>query len=384
MRIDLLTTELRTGGAERCLTELALGLQAEGDRVRVFSLAPLPQQLPQAAQSVLAGSQPASRDELLQRLLGAGIEVASGGAGSVAAVRKAYRSARQWLAEGKPEVLQTFLYHGNQLGTLAGVSARVPVRVGGIRVAQPRPWRWWSERWAVRRMDAVVCVSQSVERFARERLRPPSGTRLLTIPNGIRVEAMAGAAARDWSRDGVRPGSRVLLFVGRLHPQKGIDLLLRSAADLLDRHRDAALVIVGSGPLEPQVKQTLAALPADRAIHLPWQSDVASLYAGAEIIVVPSRYEGMPNVVLEAMAAGRPVVAADVEGVSELLGEEAGLQSYPPGDAGAMLERIARLLAMPELQSLGKANQCRAAAAFSLESMVDRYRTLYQELLADH
>lgn len=383
MRIDLLTTELRTGGAERCLTELALGLQAAGDQVRVFSLAPLPRTGTTDRPSLQERlSDEGNRDELLRRLLAAGIEVTSGGAESVWSLRRTYAAARRWLEAGKPEVLQTFLYHGNLLGTLAGAAAGVPVRVGGVRVAQPRPWRWWSERWAVRRMHAVVCVSRSVEEFAKQRLRPPRGTRLLTIPNGVRVETLAGASPRDWTRDGVRAASRVLLFVGRLHPQKGVDLLLRSAPELLERHPDAALVIVGSGPLEAAVERAVAALPAGRAVHLPWQSDVASLYAGAELVVVPSRFEGMPNVVLEAMAAARPVVAAEVEGVAELLGEETARQSYPPGDASAMVERIGHLLEQADLRELGEANQRRAAESFSLATMVERYRTLYQELLA--
>lgn len=377
MRIDLLTTELRTGGAERCVTELALGLQAAGDQVRVFSLAPLP-----GGASSQGGSGPGNRDELLLRLRAAGIDVSSAGAESIWSLRRTYGAVRRWLAAGRPEVLQTFLYHGNMIGTLAGVAAGVPVRVGGVRVAQPHLWRSWSERFVVRRMHALVCVSGAVEEFARRRLRPPRSTRLLTIPNGVRVASLAHASPRDWRRDGLRAGSRILLFVGRLHPQKGIDLLLEAAPGLLEQHPDAALVIVGAGPLEAEVRRAVAALPTGRAVHLPWQSDVASLYAGAEIVVVPSRFEGLPNVILEAMAAARPVVAAQVEGVAELLGDQIADQSYPPGDSEAMVERISHLLEKPALRELGEANQRRAAESFSLSVMIERYRRLYQELLA--
>lgn len=367
MRIDLLTTELRTGGAERCLTELAIGLCSRGDRLRVMSLAPLPRP---------------PRDQLLNRLLGAGIEVTTAEADGLLSLRRTYAAIRRWLEADRPQVLQTFLYHANVLGSFAATGVKVPVRVGGVRVAQPRPQRWWLERLAVKRMQAVVCVSHSVEQFARARLRPPQATRLLTIPNGVRTGSFTDAVPIDWSSHGIRPGSRMLLFVGRLHHQKGLDLLLHGAGNLLARAPDAALVIVGSGPMEHQVQRAMASLPRGRAAHLPWQADVARLYAGADLVIVPSRYEGMPNVVLEAMAAARPVVAADVEGVAELLGEAAREQTFPRADVAAMCERIEEMLSRTDLVSIGAANRERAEHCFSIDAMVDRYRQLYSELVS--
>lgn len=366
MRIDLLTTELRTGGAERCLTELAIGLAARGDRVRVMSLAPLPQP---------------ARDQLVHRLREACIEVCSAEAHGVWSLRRTFTTVRRWLATDPPELLQTFLYHANVLGTFAAVRAGVPVRVGGVRVAQPRPQRWWVERRAVARMQALVCVSGSVEQFARTRLRPSTATRVLTIPNGVRVDAYADAAPWDWAAKGLRSGSQVVLFVGRLHRQKGLDLLLGSAAELLARCPDASLAIVGSGPLERRVRRVVGNLPAGRAVHLPWQSDVAALYASATLVIVPSRYEGMPNVVLEAMAAGKPVVSARVEGVAELLGPAVAEQTFPRLDVGAMCRRVEDLLSRSDLRELGADNRVRAERYFSLDAMVDRYRQLYIELL---
>lgn len=367
MRIDLLTTELRTGGAERCLTEIATGLARRGDRVRVMSLAPLP--LP-------------PRDQLLTRLLEANIEVASAETKGVQSLGRAFFALLHWMRADPPHVLQTFLYHANVLGAFAAARAGVAVRVGGVRVAQPRPQRWWVERHAVKRMQAVVCVSRSVEQFARAHLVRSESTRLLTIPNGVRTSAFADAVAADWCTYGLRPGSRVLLFLGRLHRQKGLDLLLRAAPALLRLDPDVALVIVGSGPLEREVRRTVALLPPGRAVHLPWQADVARLYAGAEVVIVPSRYEGMPNVVLEAMASGRPVVAADVEGVAELLGGAGGAQIFPRGDTAAMCLCVEKMLSRADSDAVGTANRRRAEESFSIDAMVDRYRQLYAQLVA--
>lgn len=331
-----------------------------------MSLAPLPQP---------------PRDQLLHRLRAARIDVASAEAGGVMCLGRTFAAVRRWLEADPPEALQTFLYHANVLGTFAAVAAGVAVRVGGVRVAQPRPQRWWIERQAVKRMQALVCVSRSVEQFARARLRPPAATRVLTIANGVRVAAYSDAVPWDWTASGIRSGSRVVLFVGRLHRQKGLDLLLGAAPRLLGRHPDAAIAIVGSGPLEPQVRRTVGNLPAGRAVLLPWQPDVASLYASAALVIAPSRYEGMPNVVLESMAAGRPVIAAEVEGVAELLGAAASAQTFPRLDVDAMCRRVDEMLGRTDLRELGAGNRQRAEQLFSLDAMVDRYRQLYSELI---
>ena len=115
MRINLFITELRTGGAERCLTELALGLARRGDDVRVLSLAPLP--LP-------------PRNELVERLLAAGIPVESCGVRRSGHLVAAVRYVRNWLRESEPDCLQTFLYHANVVGAIA---AEISLRFSGFR-----------------------------------------------------------------------------------------------------------------------------------------------------------------------------------------------------------------------------------------------------------
>ena len=106
------------------------------------------------------------------------------------------------------------------------------------------------------------------------------------------------------------------------------------------------------------------------------------ILAASDVLVLPSRWEGMPNVVLEAMAAGKPVVATQAEGVTELLGDLGEPQSCPAGDAAGFTERITRLARDRELAAeLGVQNQRRAAAEFSLASMISRYEALYEAIL---
>lgn len=367
MRVNFLITELRTGGAERCLTELAVGMKERGDQVSVMSLMPLPS---------------GSRDDLVERLKEAEVPLATANARGVMSLPRAVKEVRSWLASDLPDCLQTFLFHGNVVGTIAAKKAGVMRVVGGVRVAEPNRLRSHLEYRASRRMQAMVCVSGSVEQFVRRHIYPPRHVQVTTIRNGIRPEKFEHASPFDWSKHGLDDEGRVILFLGRLHRQKGLDLLLDVAPTLLKLHPNWRLAIVGEGPLEGAVRKTISRLPRGQACLLPWQKDVASLYSAADVVIMPSRYEGMPNVVLEAMAAGRCVVAADVEGVAELLGPMAGEQTFPPGDRGTMVQRLDGLLGQTDLNTLGQKNRQRAAEEFSIDMMVDRYRELYEQLIS--
>ncbi len=208
MRIDFITTELRTGGAERCLTEVAIGLQQRDHRVRVISLAPLPEAGPRSA--------------LVERLKASRVPLESVNLKSIWQVPSAVRALTKFMSDDRPEIAQTFLYHANVLGTRAAVRAKVPVRVGAVRVAEHRRIRLAIERRATRQMAAIFCVSESVEAFVRNQLRPRQSCFVKTIPNGVDVDRFRNAVPVDWSRYGLAPGGEVVLVVGRLHPQKGL------------------------------------------------------------------------------------------------------------------------------------------------------------------
>jgi glycosyltransferase involved in cell wall biosynthesis len=116
---------------------------------------------------------------------------------------------------------------------------------------------------------------------------------------------------------------------------------------------------------------------------MSWQSDVAPLMRGCRLLLLPSRYEGMPNVVLEAMAASRPVVWSRVEGSEELLAQALEHQSFPSGDGAAMKNLVGRFLSDPSLRDqIGSDNQSRVRADFSIPAMVDAYRSHYRTLWA--
>ena len=369
LRLALATTELAVGGAERCLVNLAIGLDRARFEPVVYSLAPPP--APQRA-------------ELVRQLEAAGVPVHFIGTPKSWQFSLAVRRMARLLAEQAPHVLQTFLFHANTVGVLAGHRAGVPQVITGIRVSDPRRWRHWLERRLSKRVHRIVCVSESVAEFSRTR-GGLSTEKIVVIPNGLDVAAYDAAAPADLSPLGILAERSLIACVGRLDRQKGIDWLLQLAPRFLAELPDHDLLIVGDGPdrsaLESQAKHIE---PRGRIFFAGWQADVPAILRRSALLVLPSRWEGMPNVLLEAMAARLPVVATRVEGVAEILGPIAAEQAVAPGDDAAFVRQVVAL-ARPgngRGAELGLENHRRVAEHFSSEAMIRAYAALYEECVS--
>jgi len=223
-------------------------------------------------------------------------------------------------------------------------------------------------------------VSQSVADFCRR--RGFAAEKLTVIPNGVDMARWAGARPANLRDIGVPDGRKALLYVGRLDKQKGLDLFFHELPQIFRQLPQHDLLLVGNGTLLPTLRRRATALGIDQRVHFAgWRAEVESLMAAAAILVLPSRWEGMPNVVLEAMAAGKPVIATQAEGTVELLGLAALEQTAPVGDWTALRSRLVNIAidaAMAE--DLGRRNRERAQQ-FSLEIVKERYERLYATLL---
>lgn len=366
-QLALIITELEVGGAERCLTNLVLGLDRRVFAPAVYSLWHRPA---------------ADRAEFVTKLEAADVPVHFVGLRKTWQLYQGLRRLRLLLARQRPELIQTFLFHANVLGTFLGRRLHVRRIVQGIRVADRSTWRMITERTAARSADAIVCVSESVANFASAEMGI-SRTKLRVIPNGIDVGASRDMSPADLRELGVLPGRRAIVVVGRLHRQKGIDWLLQVVPRLLATVPDVDIVLVGKGPEHDRlVQQARSVGIADRVHFCGWRPDVPAILRSASLLMLPSRWEGMPNAVLEAMAAGLPVVATRAEGVTELLGPLAPHQIVEFADDEALLAKSASILRDASLaQQLGQENQSRATAEFSLQAMIARYQQMYKELL---
>jgi len=367
--VALVITGLAPGGAERALTRLAIGLPPAEFAVEVYSILPRPE---------------AGRDLLVHELEQAGIPLHFL---EVTARWKWFivlRHLAGLLRKQQPDIVQTYLMHANVLGAWAAHQAGVTRVVTGLRVAEHRArWRCWLERAAGRWAMRHVAVSESVAQFARARMGLDPA-KLLVIPNGVDVERFRAALPADLSPWGVPAGRRAVVCLGRLEPQKGLDWLLEGAPRWLGELPRHDLLLVGQGPERARLERQASDLGISPRVHFTgWAADIPGILKASDLLVLPSRWEGMPNVLLEAMAAGLPVVARAVEGVREVLGDGASheLQVVSQNDAQAFYSSIVTILSQPELRArLGAENQRRAAVNFRWEKTIEQYAGLYRGL----
>lgn len=387
IRLALCITELEVGGAERSLVELATRLDRRQFAPIVYSLGPRPH-----------GQQAA----LIERLETCGVPTHFLDASTRWAAPLALLRLVRLLRAQRPHIVQTFLFHANVLGTIAARLAGVRTVLTGIRVAERRSrWHLVGARLIDRWVTRHVCVSQSVADFSCTH-GGLDRAKLVVIANGVECSRQAASPQRvatgEWKVEPAEGGagcfelysplsihyslrSRSIVFVGRLDVQKGADVLMELAPQILERLPGHDLVFVGRGPLaEELADQARRSAFASRIHLLGWRSDAADILAAAELVVLPSRWEGLSNVLLEAMAAGRPVVARDVEGVREAFGPE-GLEQVVGHSPQDFADTVVAIAGSPAAQvRLGAANRQRAGEQFTLAAMVARYAELYREL----
>jgi starch synthase (maltosyl-transferring) len=358
IRIAFCITDLDPGGAERALVQIVTRL----DRSRWDPL-------------VICLSRPGA---LVEPLQAAGIPVVCLGARrptDLGILPRLYRELRRF----RPRILQTMLFHANIAGRLIGWLAGVEFCVSGIRVAERRSrWPLRIDRWTDRFVKVHVCVSRAVRDFCVD-VAGLSNHKLVVIPNGVDVASFAEAEPLDLTTLGIPAGARVVAVVGRLDPQKGLEYLIEAAALIAPQHHDVHFLLVGDGPERDNLIRRVAEHDlADRIHFAGWRADVPRILAAAYCLVLPSLWEGMPNVVLEAMAAGIPVLATRVEGVGELvIPEETGVL-VPPASASALAKGLECLLNdEARAKKLGRAGRLRAESQFSWDAVASAYHELY-------
>jgi glycosyltransferase involved in cell wall biosynthesis len=202
------------------------------------------------------------------------------------------------------------------------------------------------------------------------------------IANGVRPAPADGAAVRE--ELGLGPHDRLLVAIGNLYPVKGHRYLVDAMARLADRHPTLHVAIAGRGELAPALAASAAQHGIGGRVHLlGLRADVAAVLAAADVFVLPSLSEGLPLALLEAMFAGRPIVASDVGEVrAALAGGDAGVL-VRAGDAGGLAAALDDLLTdAARARHLAARARTRAAAEYDVSHMVRRYGSIYEQLLA--
>jgi glycosyltransferase involved in cell wall biosynthesis len=252
--------------------------------------------------------------------------------------------------------------HGAHLLRRAG-RARGPVVRVGLRLA-------------FRRAAAVICVSESEQRTARELVGDSANLRL--VLNGVPEQEPIGPEERRAARDALGVGLEgvAVLFVGELAERKQPLQLAQAVRRARDGDPRIVALLAGEGPLAPALEQ----LAGEGVRPLGRRDDVRALLAAADVFVLPSLREGLAYAVLEAMAAGVPVLASDAPGNPDAVGQAGML--FRAGDTEAMVTALERLAADPALRdSLGRAGAARARERFALSRMLEQTAAVYEEAL---
>jgi glycosyltransferase involved in cell wall biosynthesis len=277
----------------------------------------------------------------------------------------------RWCRGLRIAVVHTSELYANIFGLPGAALARVPVRIANRREINPdkSPVQIAMQRAAYALAGKVVANSQAAaDRLLAERVPP---ARVAVIPNGLDLGHVRPQTVRDRYRK--------VIVVANLRTEKGHDVLMDAAVNLLIQYPDATFELVGGGAERERLQARAATLGLTHAFSfLGHRDDVAARLAAADIFVLPSRSEAFPNALLEAMAAGLPVVASSVGGILELVRHERNGLLTPAGDAGALARQIGRLMADPALAArLGATARSGVADHYSFDRMVAAFENLY-------
>lgn len=362
--IDFLITGLGLGGAETQLVRLVTNLDRARWRPRLISmLEPL---------------------YFLTDLAAADVPVVSLGMEPGRPSLRALLRMIRLLRKRRPQVLVCFLFHANLLGRIAGKLVGVPVIISSIR-SQNFGGRW-RER-ALRLTDWLGALTTTnseavAQQLIRRKVVPPG--RLRVVPNALAADAFWS----DSSTQGL-PQDRAgftWLAVGRLEEAKDYPTLLQAFALVRRQHQQVRLRIAGDG----QLHAALAALAAELGLgngveFLGLRRDVGGLLQNVDGFVLSSKQEGLPNVIMEAFAAGKPVVSTAVGGAPELVQEGQSGFLVPPGKPTALADAMLRLMDLPDevRAEMGRTGRASMQARFSLTAVVAHWEHLCLDLLTN-
>lgn len=364
MEIVHVVENLDRGGLERTVVDLIASQRDAGHECRVICLFKL--------------------GLLARELLASGVRVDACGKRPGLDLR-ALRRARALIRQSPDAVIHTHNAMAHYYAVLASLGLPVKCRINtrhgmGGRIRSGR--QEWLYRQSLRGTDYAVAVCEAArQRFAADGMRPRRA--LLSVPNGIRLERFR--PADDVARQslvaelGLPTGSRIIGTVGRLQPVKDHALLLRAFAKVRVQVPEAALVIVGDGPLRAALEaQAEQAGLSDAVRFMGDRHDVPRLLTGMEVFALTSTSEGYSVALLEACASSLPIVATDVGGNREIVRHGVNGRLVPSGDTAAIATALIALLRGGEqAAAMGRAGYAWAQAEASFRTMAERYHGLY-------
>jgi len=288
------------------------------------------------------------------------------------------------------DIVQTTLFYADVIGTFAAMLARVPVMIswqtalalptGHLKDDKLR--HTTSYKYAVKHIDKIIAVSDDIKTFFVEK-RGIEADKIITIPYGVDLDLYS-------CRNGIKKREELNLnafdpvigVVGHLSEVKGHTYLIEAAPKICKEFPDVKFVFAGSGPQRETLEKQVKNLNLSSNFHfLGVRRDIPELLNIIDIFVLPSLFEGLPNVILEAMASSKPVVASAVGGIPEAVQHQVTGLLVPPKDPDALADAILKMLADREwATNMGKEGRKRVEEFFSIENEVKKIQQVYDDL----
>ncbi len=354
-------TSTGTGGAEKALLELVRRIDRARYRIVVCSL-----KRPGAYGARLA----AAADEFYHL----GLSEAAG-LRAVLNFLPALLRMVKILRRVRPDILHCFLFRASIMGRLAACLCPGPAVIAAVRVNEQNAFKYFCERLTSSMVSCYTAVTEEVRQAMIERAHV-APEKIHTIYNGIECPAPdAVVPGRETSEKETR-----LALIGRLHRQKGHGHLLEALKIMISEGRRVHLYLAGDGPDEEMLRRQARKLSiADAVTFSGVVDDMVAFMADIDIVVLPSLWEGMPNVLLEAMTALRPIVATRLPGIEELVRDGESALLCEPGLARPLASAIMRLMDDPELACrLARAARLDVQGRFDISQTIAQTQALYE------
>ncbi len=295
-----------------------------------------------------------------------------------------FRLAR-FIRKEKIDIVHCMLPTANLWGRLGGILAQAKIVVSERNVENWKPWYWlWLDRLLARYTSMILTNAEAVKRFVvnSTKIEPDRVRVIYNSVNPARFNSVDPAALRSELR--ITPEARVIASIGRLEEQKDFPTFLAACAIVRERVSPLPLkiLIVGQGPLRKELERQVQAMGlADDTMFLGWRRDIEIVLTLTDIFVLTSIREGLPNVVLEAMASGKPVVATGVGGTPELVVDGVTGLIISPRDAFACAKAVHWLLDnRAKAAAMGERGRIRVRGMFTHARMVRETEEIYFHL----
>jgi len=372
IKIAYIITSSGIGGAEKILYHTVIGLDCNKYQISVCSLK--------------------EKGEVAKELEKHGVDIyclhmanREGWIGWLASAGALFRLLL-YLKRLRPAIIHSFLFRANILSRIAGYLIGVPIVISSIRVmGGEKGYFHFSERMTSFMVDRYIAVSESVERYIIQKSKIPE-RKISVIYNGVEVKNHTNLKVQNAKLlFNIEAKDNIVVTVGRLHRQKGYSYLLHAISKVKEKFPRIKLMFIGKGGEKNSLKNLAESLDlTDQVVFAGLRSDVENVLSTAELFVLPSLWEGMPNALLEAMAAGKAVVATRVGGIPELVIHEKTGILVPPEDFDALADAIIDLLQdKVRAKKMGEAGRVRVEEHFNISETLKKTENLYQELLKE-